>query len=222
VAVFASEEAYRPFEAAVTNLGTLGTKGHAGGNLAALFVENDRLDEAARRLVHELTHLLNQSVLGPAVPPWVEEGVAGDLAYSRIDREGRLRLGSVNGDRVVLGNRSTGVSIQYTGGVAALAELLRARSRHERTPLDELVGFDQRRFLGRDRGRHYIESAFLVRFLLEGEKGRYADGFRAYLRSLAAADGPQGDPISYLGTDWVRLERAFDAWLRVQSAELLR
>ena len=224
VAVFATEEAYRPFESAVTHLSSLGARGHTGGKLAALFVEDNRLEEASTLLVHELTHLMNRSVLGPAPPPWIEEGIANDMAYSRIDKAGRLRLGSVNGERVVYGDRRTGVSIQYSGAVAALAELLRTRARRQGTPLKVLVQLDQGRFLDADRTRHYIESAFLVRFLLQAEKGRYAAAFKGYLETLPAAGAAsQGDQLAeLLGTDWPRLERAFDAWLQIQSAQLLR
>lgn len=223
VAVFSTEEGYRPFESEVTDLAGTGARGHAGGKLAALFVEDQRLEEAATLLVHELVHLMNRSALGPTPPPWLEEGIANDLAYSRVDRDGHLRLGSINGERVVFGNRRSGISIQYSGAVAALAEILRLRARRQGTPLEDLVGLDQSRFLEPDRRRQrYIESAFLVRFLLEGEKQRFSEGFRDY---LAALGGEMLGPtvlIDRLGIDWGRLELRFDAWLRAQSALLLR
>lgn len=223
VAVFSTEAGYRPFESEATHLAGQRARGHSGSGLAALFIENDRLEEASTLMVHELTHLMNRAALGPTPPPWVEEGIANDLAYSRVKRDGSLVLGSINGERVVFGNRRVGVSYQYSGAVAALAELLRLRARHRSTPLEELVALDQDRFLESGRRRqHYIESAFLVRFLLEADKGRHAEGFRRYLAALGDDPSARVRLIDHLDADWGRLERALDAWLRVQSAQLLR
>ena len=223
VAIFATEEAYRPFESEVTHLSTLGARGHARDRLAALFIEGDRLEAAATLLVHELTHLMNRSVLGSDPPQWIEEGIASELAYCRITRSGEILLGSLNGERVVSGSRRTGLSISYSGAVAALADVSRKRARRKGTPLEELVSLDRDSFLARDRQLHYAESAFLVRFLLEAARGRYAEGFRAYLASLARErpDGP-GELITRLDTTWPRLERDFDAWLRMELAQALR
>ena len=224
VAVFSTEAAYRPFESEATHLAGLGARGHAGGGLAALFIEDHRLAEAGALLVHELTHLMSRSALGPTPPPWIEEGFANDMAYCRIDRQGRLRPGTINGERVSLGNRRLGVSVQYSGAVAALAELLRLRTRREATPLERLVELDQTSFLDSDGWRqHYIESAFLVRFLLEGEQKRFAPGFASYLGEIGTGVSPDSTQlIELLDTDWARLERGLDAWLRVQAVSLLR
>lgn len=224
VAVFSTEEGYRPFESEATHLAGFGARGHAGGKLAALFIEDHRMEDAASLLIHELTHLMNRTALGPSPPPWIEEGLANDLAYSRIGRAGDLRLGTVNGERVAIGTRRSGMTIQYSGGVAALAELVRTRARRRGTKLSELVQLDQASFLDDPRrSQHYIEAAFLVRFLLEADKGRHAESFRSYLRLLADPDQKlPADLASFLGTEWPRLERDFDGWLRIEAVALTR
>ena len=221
VAVFSTEASYRPFESEATHLAGIGARGHAGSQLAALCIEDQRPDEAATLMVHELTHLMNRTSLGPTPPPWLEEGLANDLAYSRVTRDGRLLLGSIKGDRIAMGNRRSGISIQYSGAVAALAQIIRVRGQRKGTPLEELVRLDQTAFLAdEDRQQRYIESAFFVRFLLEGQKGRYADGFKGFLTAVGKA--PRTDLMDFLDADWARIERQFDAWLDTQSAQLLR
>ena len=224
VVLFATEEQYRPFESKASHLAHLGARGHASADLAALFLGDDTEAEATSLLVHELTHLMNRGALGAEPPPWVEEGIANDLAYSVIDRRGRLRVGSVNGERTAWGDRRSGMTIQYSLGVAALAELLRARARRRSTPLEELVALEKMSFLAPARRQlHYIESAFLVRFLLEADRSRHAAGFRRYLNDLGMSDDSGAiDLLDYLDTDWRRLDRDFENWLELQAGALLR
>jgi hypothetical protein len=220
VALFSTEASYRPFESETSHLAGVEARGHASDRLAALFVEGQRTDEAAALLVHELAHLMGRTPLGANAPPWLEEGIANDLAYSRIGPDGSLWLGSVNGSRIRTGSRQSGITVTYSGGIAALAELLRLRAQHQATPLELLVALDQPAFLERRRRRqHYIESAFLVRFLLDAQSRRYAEGFRAYLEALGG--GAEPELLDFLDADWNRIERGLDTWLALQSAQLL-
>ena len=100
VAIFANQEDYRHYERLEGDLRGLGVDGHAGNGVAALYAEHKRASQLRPLLLHELTHLLNRSALGPDTPIWLEEGLANDLAYNRVDRAGRLLLGTLEGQRV--------------------------------------------------------------------------------------------------------------------------
>ncbi|MGA7991835.1 MAG: hypothetical protein WCC53_10420, partial [Thermoanaerobaculia bacterium] len=88
VVIYSSDARYRAF-AQGDGSSMRGTRGHAGGGLAAFALGRDPL-ETRLFLVHELTHLLSRNVLGEKVPAWLDEGLAEDLAWCRIDADGRL------------------------------------------------------------------------------------------------------------------------------------
>jgi hypothetical protein len=221
VALFATEADYRDFEVRVTDGNDLTARGHAGGSLAALFVEDQHMDDVLELVVHELTHLLNRRAFGSAIAPWLEEGLANDLSYSGIDRTGRLKTGTLSGRRIQVGARATR-TVVYEGPFASLTQILRDRSHRQSTPIGRLIGMGREEFLRpQDRDSHYIESTFLVRFLLEGSKQRYAPGFRSFLAEVAGGETPWPERlIELLGTDLRQLELGLDTYLRVQAAYL--
>ena len=63
-------------------------------------------------------HLLNRRAIGPALPPWLDEGLAEDLAQSRV--EGRRVVGGTLAEVVL----RAGPAWESHGGLAA-AQLLR-------------------------------------------------------------------------------------------------
>jgi hypothetical protein len=221
VALFATEAAYRDFEAKVTDGNDLSARGHAGGNLAALFVEDQRLDDVLELVIHELTHLLNRRAFGEAIAPWLEEGLANDLCYSDIDRTGRLKAGTLSGRRIQVGARASR-TVVYEGPFASLTKILSDRFHRQTTPIQRLIEMGREEFLrAQDRESHYIESTFLVRFLLDSSKQRYAPAFQSYLAEVAAGGMPDATRlIELLGTDLRQLELGLDAYLRVQAAYL--
>jgi hypothetical protein len=223
VALFASEQGYREFERGTTDSPDAGRQGHAIGDLASLYLEKGQ--EAGNRalMIHELTHLLNRRALGLRLPPWIEEGLANDLSFSEVGRHGRLRLGSLVGGNDIFGTRYDR-QIVFSGGLASLSQTLRARYRRQGTPLKALVGMGQEEFMAAGgRELHYAESAFLIRFFLDGPRDEWAEKFRDYLDSVAVGLTPSPDELSAsLGATWPEIEGLFVAWLRVQSAHLLR
>ncbi len=223
VVLFRDEQLYRRYESTATDLSPYGALGHAGADLAVLFAGEHHLDTVTSLLIHELTHLMNRSTLGDTPPPWLEEGMANDLAYCRVDRQGRLRLGSLGGDSTWFGDRRGG-SLHYTGALAALSLVVGSRARREATPLAELVALGQQEFLDAERRPlRYAESTFLVRFLLEGEGGRYADGFRRYIERAAGPEAVGAGTLArLLGEEMRRLERRFARWLELEAVALLR
>ncbi len=222
VALFAEESKYRAFESQVNESADLNARGHAGGGLAALFVEEQRLDESTSLLVHELTHLLNRRALGDAVPSWLEEGLANDLSYSSVDRQGGLKLGTLSGRSSLVGTRASRTLI-FEGPFASLNQILNDRANRQSTPLERLVQLTREEFLRpQDRERHYIESTFLVRYLLDGERRRYAKGFRLYLSEVAVGDQPDSSRLlELLDRDWKQLELGLGNYLKVQAAYLV-
>lgn len=223
VVLFQSEETYRRYESTATDLAPYGALGHAGADLAVLFSGEHDLDTVTSLLVHELVHLMNRSTLGATPPPWLEEGIANDLAYCRIDRAGRLLLGTLNGDTTWFGDRRGG-SLHYTGALASLSLVVGSRARREETPLSELVALGQEEFLaGERRTLRYGESTFLVRFLLEAEGKRYVAGFRRYVERARDGDPPGARELArLLGEDWKRIERRLSRWLEREAVALLR
>ena len=222
VALFAEEEDYREFERQTTERQRLDRQGHAIGNVASLFLGDKRSVEFRPLLVHELTHLINRRAFGARPPAWIEEGIANDVAYSKVDRDGRPRADTLEGDSTVFGSRFER-QVAFSGGLSSLTQLLRTRSRRQGTPLDRLVEMSHDEFMSPDdRQQYYIESAFLIRLLLDGPKAEWPDGFRRYLAEVAAGDSPDAERlIELLDTSWSQIERTLDSWLRVQSAKLL-
>ena len=98
--VFSREQDYRAYGAGESALA--GARGHAAEGLAVLFFGDQERGEVAAVLIHELTHLLNRRVFAAEPPPWPDEGMANDLAFSRIERSGQPRIGSLGGRSVII------------------------------------------------------------------------------------------------------------------------
>ncbi len=222
VVVFAHEADYRAYEAQVRPESDRGALGHAAHGLAVLYVGRQGPEDVAAVLVHELTHVLSHRLL-PAPPPWLDEGLANDLAFCRIDGDRRLELGTLGGRSVLIEQHSyrpggwIGVDqAVYMSGPSATRTLLAERWRAgDVIRLELLAALSGAQFFDPEgRQGRYDTSAFFVRYLLDGEDGDLAPGFGAFLAALAA--GEPADPAvlsAHLGRDWPRLEEGFAAWL---------
>ena len=216
VVLFAGEAAYRRFVAGDDQIGHLPASGHAAYGLVALFDGGRSAAEVGATLAHELAHLLNRRAIGPALPSWLDEGIADELAQSRIGPSGRLEAGAVGGATVRSGER-----LQMHGAHASLFQLVEAVHGGRLRPLPELLDLGWRDFVTPPRGRlHYAQSAFFVRYLLDGEDGALAPGFRRYLAGIAA--GGSAEPAAlrgHLGRSWEDLDVGYRAWLVARQAE---
>jgi hypothetical protein len=179
----------------------------------ALYLGDQSLAEVLSVLVHELTHLLNRRSLGPALPPWLAEGLADDLGESKIGEDGSLEPGTLGGEQKVDGSTSS-----RSGAVAAAIDLQQALDHGELPTLATLLELDRRQFRQPDRVQmHYALSSFWVRYLLSGFEPELAEGFRRFLRRVAA-----GEPITAellgrsLDRDLASLESGFRTWLRLR------
>ncbi|MCB1054111.1 MAG: hypothetical protein KDD11_01200 [Acidobacteria bacterium] len=214
VVLFRDEAGYRAFEGGEEALSGLVPQGHAGHGLAALYTGG--LGEAAvtSTLIHELTHLLSRRAIGPALPPWLGEGLAEDLANTPVDASGGLLLGELGGTRQRGGER-----VIFGGGYAALQRLVPGGGR---LPVGELIALDQEAFTTRDaQAVTYPESGLWIRYLLAPESG-LARGFQSFLAAVAA-----GDPIDpallarHLGRSPADLDQSFGTWLDAEYRRYL-
>lgn len=217
--VFNDEEDYREYEAA-EELSALALHGHAGDTIAVLYVGRRRPAEFAPLLVHEVTHLLNRSALGSDVPAWLEEGMANDLAYSRIDADGRLLLGTLGGNRVATsaGVRREARLLHYSGPIASYRMLMGRLAKRALVPLTTLIDLSWSEFVHpRERALRYTQSAFLVRFLIETETAAGGTGFDDLLAAAARTEALDPARVAeLLGTPIEELDQRFQQWLRSQ------
>jgi hypothetical protein len=216
--LFAREADYRAFLALVdgavagTDVAGSDLAGHAAAGVAALPLADRTAGQAGALLVHELTHLLSQAALGPHLPPWLDEGLAGDLELVEIGADG-----SLDESRWAEGPTRYRGQAARTGPLLALGRLLANAARGRLETLPELAAIDRPRLLASPRRAElYALSALWVRFLL-AEPGR-ADGFRAFLAGLAASPAPPLDGGAAalgrsLGSELPALERPFRVWL---------
>lgn len=216
VVVFAREAAYRRFRDGHEKIAGLPASGHSAYGLVALF-DGGRSDaEVAATLVHELAHLVNRRAIGPALPSWLDEGIADDLAQSRIEAGGRLVPGALGGATVRSGPR-----IQMHGAHASLYQLAEAVHGNRLRPLPELLDLSWDDFVTSGEARlHYAQSSFWVRYLLDGEAGALAPGFRGFLRGVAQGGTVAPEALeARLGRSWEELEAGYRVWLLARQAE---
>lgn len=229
VLLFADEPTYRRYaEEEDDDLASLGLAAHAGGGLAALYVGDRDWQAVAALLAHELTHLITHRTLGSTLPPWLEEGLADDLAFCRIEKDGRVLLGTLGGEtasrvrRRSLGRGTVRVEEEreISGARASLLRLAGLVETGELPSLEELVSLSQREWVGSERrALWYPLGAFFVRFLLD--RPRTAGVFRDFLAGVVVPEDLAGERlVALLGTDWDRLQRSFETWLRSEARRL--
>ncbi|HEX2251688.1 MAG TPA: hypothetical protein VHQ65_00300 [Thermoanaerobaculia bacterium] len=214
VVVFAREEDYRRFQGLERQLGGLPAGGHAGFGLAAVYAGRRGRVDVAATLVHELGHLLNRRALGPALPPWLDEGLADDLAASYIGPDGidPRRLG---GTRVRSGNR-----VDFHGALSALRHLMRGWREGRVPPLERLVALDWEGFVrSDDRPLHYAQAGMFFRYLLSSGEPELAAGLRRFLARVAAGGPASGEALRHeLGRSWQELDTGLRRWVAQQVA----
>jgi|GEM_PF-1572797 len=227
VILFSRQEEHDAFLGDRALFGAQEIGGSAGFGMAVLH-KGDRTAEGFRALlVHELVHLLSRRALGPGTPPWLEEGLADALAFSRITPAGGLHASELGGKTEIWRANPYGLRSQLqqtvasTGPRAAIDRLVAALDRGTLPPLHTLTAMSWTSLVDpRWRQLSYAQSALFVRFLLDADDGRWQQGFRSYLRRIAgggeAAAGPDA-LLAALGTDWETLDRSFGRWLRSEQ-----
>jgi hypothetical protein len=184
--------------------------GHVAGGVVALYREGRLIEDVRATLVHELVHVLGRRGLGPALPPWLDEGMADDLAESAFGEGGRPVPGTLS-DPALL---SPGF-VEIHGGHASLEMLRRQIAGPGLVPLAELTSLGEEEFLARQpRGITYAESSFFIRYLLASE---HAPSFRAFLRAVASGQPPSPEAlVDKLGMSWSDLDDGLVAYVAAQ------
>ena len=223
VVLFRRAEEYRLFSELGSEAAGLELEGHAGGGLAVLHLER-AAEEGASLLVHELVHLLNRRTFGGELPPWLEEGLAVELASHRLDEAGRPQPGTLWGERVVrerglrlgMGGTRLEEEIELTGAEAALGRLAQLTEEGRLPPVSALFDLTPDRFVGLSaRELRYAQAGALVRFLLDGPR---ADAFRSFLAETGAGEPVTAERLyGALGTAPGELDRAFETWVRAEA-----
>ncbi len=209
VLLFENEGAYRVYQDAEGALAGAEASGHSGYGLVAIWEGGRPTREIAETLVHEIVHLENRRAIGPQLPPWLDEGIADDLAHSKIGDDGALDPSTLGGTAFRAGGR-----IQYFGAKAALRQLVEAQGEGTAPTLPDLLAMPWETFVAAGADLHYAQASFFVRYLLGGENGALAPGFRAFLNAVAEGGEPSAEVLEKsLGKSWPELEAGFRVWV---------
>ena len=201
ILLFERRQDYKRFASGeATRLST----GHAGGGFVATFVGGRRASDTCRTLLHEIAHLLNWRALGPALPPWLTEGLA------------------VNFEQQARGERPP---YRLLDNIASEGRL---------RPFEVLagVGFDEFHAAD-DTESYYAASGLWVRYLstdtsVGDEFGFFLDYLSRggpWAKQLQPEDFLEvrttpslaDDLLYFLGSDYERLDADFREWLRSRS-----
>lgn len=247
IALFTKLRDYRAFlesggypNASTTRVGgvDLSARSHVEGGIVGTSLR-DGPKLARIHLVHELTHLLQRRAFPGPLPRWLSEGMAEDLAWCRVDADGRLDLGSIQGLFFMKGG--VRIDVDSQGPSAALDDYVVSLHESGEGPSirvllergDAHLGPVQSGFVRGVSRRAVTASALLVRFLLDGERdltspyprgsgakqGARAVRFRTFLSSVAAGGSPGEDAFfAAMGSDAPALQKVFDAWVLTRVA----
>jgi hypothetical protein len=231
VVLYRREEDYRRYvgETGVTVGST--TRGHSTPGMAVLFDGGRPLDELTALVVHELVHLLNQRSFLRGLASWLEEGMAEELCWSRLDEEGRPVAGTLRGS---VGVRTFSAFDEQGRELIVRERTLRGPAvwltkvveRWDTRPdhsLQRLMTLDWASFaLGPERELNYTESAYFLRFLLDA-RTELSSAFRQFLHG-----GQRGESLDatrleeQLGMSLLEVEEDFRAWARTQARSAVR
>ncbi len=224
IVLFSRRSDYLRFQNQSAPLRGLDSGGYLEAGLIALWVGERSPPEVELTLLHEIAHLLERRALGPALPPWLGEGLAEEFSElgfalqggeSRVSRLAEFRVETKDG-------------YEMSGPLASLAQLLRAGGVGRLLPLEDLVARDWDGFVrDPDVALRYAESGWFLHWLLapdaEADSGesvsRRADGLRRFLATVALGEPPSGESLRReLDADWSALDLEFRAWLAAEGA----
>lgn len=126
-------------------------------------------------MLHEVVHQLNTEVLGRRHPRWIEEGFACYFGASRL-RGGMLQPGDVDPDTY---------PAWWLGDFALSDDPARDVQRRRMIPLRAMLTGKDVPPLSEHVNLHYVQHWTLVHFLMHGDGGRHAAGFRKLMRTDA-------------------------------------
>lgn len=225
VVLYRRQASYRALERASDELRGLDAEGFAGYGLVATYWGAKSREEVAATVVHEICHRIHRRALGPALPPWLEEGLADDLALARIE-DGRLDPSAYSGLRISTPT-AEGARIRFTQGLAALWNLKEEILRGQMPLLVQLTDLDRDAFLDPSRGTdarrlRYDAVALWVRYLVSAEGGKHRDGWQRFLRGIADGGPVTADALlESVGVPADELEADFRTWVVRESRDFV-
>jgi hypothetical protein len=178
----------------------LGARGHAGGGVAVVALDDDP-DAVAALLVHELAHLASERTFLRPLPVWLEEGIAEWLARERLDDAGAPVAEALRGElrvepdpvartrRERRGRKPGGRTLELGGPLADVVRLADLAERRELPALAGWTALSWRELVApHDRALHYALAESLVRFLLEPASPRAATVRALLTRAAGSGD----------------------------------
>lgn len=203
--LFAKEADYRRYTEETSELSGAHV-GHASRGILAFYAEGRPRQELARTLAHEITHLVNTRALTTHLPPWLEEGLATDLGCAWVEDSAAVESDLAASVRVRI----------ETQGMEPRLFLLGEYLKKDALPsVGVLLNLDYEGFhKGNVQPYAYAHSVALIRYFLDGDGGRHADGFRLFLGRIAT--GLRADLLACLEMTPEELEEGFRAWLKTE------
>lgn len=191
--------------------------GYAGPGMAIVFADDPLRWNLAGNLLHELTHMLSRR-LGVSLPPWLDEGLARDLECLWLELPEEQGLGV-----------RYGWADPTSGYPSCWWSLVQGRIDPFYRPVElphprELVSLDRRAFSEpATSATHAVASGLLVSYLLEGEDGSLAAGFRAFLADVRRRQPATGELLlRHLGRTWPELDAGFSRFLDARAERYAR
>jgi hypothetical protein len=210
IVLFRDQDAYTRLAREDERIAEIASAGHTVNGLVAHYAGERPAAEVGATLVHELVHVLNRRALGPALPPWLDEGMAEDLAQSRLTLDGRLDPGGLGGEAYDRGDH-----VELRGGLAAALVLQEAIADGAAPRVEEMLASPWQEFVAAGREQRYDAACFFVRYLLVGEGGGLAPQFRAYLASIAQGGPTDGEALRRrLERPWPLLDLGWHVWMQ--------
>ncbi len=170
----------------------------------------------AANLVHEAAHMLNHAVLGDALSPWLNEGMAGFCQYSAIGQEGEILLGRLDpGSAITVTQGGQRVTHRFepARSLSYLSGQFASDSKLSVAPMMRVSAPDA--FYRTNAQLHYAASWTLVHLLAEGSVRAAGGRLRPQLMRYAALEQQgRGGVEALLALLQIPLEDLDYAWFR--------
>ncbi len=207
IVLFAREADYVDYRRGVSGLERVDSWGHTSHGLIATFDDGRPSREMAETVVHEIVHLLNRRALGPALPGWLDEGIADDLASSAITEDGTVDPSRLGGAVFRAGSR-----VQYFGARASLRRLLEARAEGRMPSLEAFLTRAWEENTAEPQ-LAYAQASLFVRYLAS-DAGALRTGFLGFLEDISLGREASVEALrARLDRPWSEIEQGFAGWL---------
>lgn len=205
--VFSTEEAYKAFITAKPGLAIFDAATMAGQSTAALVIGQRSSWEVVSSFLHAATHLLNRRLFDRPMPPWLEEGLAEDLDCFWAEDPFAPAPG-------MMGARWNQGPVPVVGCYTPMIKVAQGQPPPELLATELLVGLDRRGYVEAGSfAKNQLSASWLVAYLLNGEGGALASGFRDFLAEVAQGQPATGERLlTKLGKSWGEIDSGYRAF----------